>query len=349
MFNTCLTLSRGTRRLSTLALTGAALLLTACDSDSPLEPKALPTEASLARISTGGTSATLVMRLVDQNNNPLPSLAPSAKFTVELKGKAPMDVVDNGKRDADLTVGIVRVTGLDAGTYIVCQTATYANRVLPARPCTTKDLVAGRIGSLDFVNLAKARIRWTTKDYVGNLIGGMEFSWNNQAFTDNQAPDIDPTPGEVEIQVDVEGWYTVCQVEFPAGYLPLPQQMVFCFSKELKHGEVTDGGNWMVMPEFSAYWDVSSGVMDANFNLIPIGGATFTITGSADTITVVDNGANDFDLRVGRLAVKLSGEGSYTICQTVVPTGYSAPNPACKNIEVFGEPVHGGWFINPAN
>ncbi len=67
-------------------------------------------------------------------------------------------------------------------------------------------------------------------------------------------------------------------------------------------------------------------------------------------MTIVDNGANDFDPRVGRLAIKLTGEGYYTICQTVMPAGYSAPSPSCKRVQVFeGEPTNADWFYNPPN
>jgi len=352
MFNACLLPRRGSR-LAAVALTSVALL-TACETDNSVGPNAgLPTSASLAKLSGPNSSATLVIRMVDQNNNVIPALAAWAKFTVELKGQSPMDVIDNGKRDADLTVGIVRVSGLAAGTYTVCQTVAPTNRVLPPNPCATIALVAGRIGSIDFVNLAKARIRWSTKDYVGNLIGGMEFSFQHPdgtfvPFSDNLIPDLDPTDGKVELQVDTEGFYTVCEVGLPAGYVPPQQQMVFCFTKELKHGQITDAASWVVYPQFSMYWGVSNGVMDSTFNLIPIGGASFTVSSSLGTMTVVDNGANDIDQRPGQIAVKLAGESYYTICQTVVPAGYSAPTNPCKRIQLYeGDPTFAGWFINP--
>ena len=104
----------------------------------------------------------------------------------------------------------------------------------------------------------------------------------------------------------------------------------------------------MVYPEFSAFWGVTGGAADSIGNTIGIGGSAFTVTGSLTTITVVDNGANDIDPRVGQLAVKLPSDGYYSICQTVVPAGYTAPSPLCKRIQVFNEePVWANWFYDP--
>src|SRR5687767_8932236 len=98
MFNTRRPMSRGSRRLSTVTLIGTALLA-ACNTDAPVAPNAaVPSDASLAKISGNTGSPTLVIRLVDQHGNPIAALAPSAKFTVETRGEAPMEVIDNGKR-----------------------------------------------------------------------------------------------------------------------------------------------------------------------------------------------------------------------------------------------------------
>jgi uncharacterized repeat protein (TIGR01451 family) len=57
----------------------------------------------------------------------------------------------------------------------------------------------------------------------------------------------------------------------------------------------------------------------------PLAGAEFSLTMGTQTITVVDNGSLDGDGRVGFYAVSGLDFGSWTLTETVVPTGYSGP------------------------
>ena len=64
-------------------------------------------------------------------------------------------------------------------------------------------------------------------------------------------------------------------------------------------------------------------------------------------ITVVDNGANDIDGKLGKVAVKLTSGGPYSICETVPPNGYWNAQPACKQISVAtAKPAWAAWFVN---
>jgi hypothetical protein len=103
-------------------------------------------------------------------------------------------------------------------------------------------------------------------------------------------------------------------------------------------------------PTFSAYWQVTDGTVGADFHYNLIGPSTFTVVNALGgaPITVVDNGVNDIDGNLGKVAVKLPAAGTYSICETVPPNGYWNAQPACKQVPVAtGEAGWAEWFINP--
>jgi uncharacterized repeat protein (TIGR01451 family) len=67
-----------------------------------------------------------------------------------------------------------------------------------------------------------------------------------------------------------------------------------------------------------------------------LGGATFTVAGDptpgsvATLLTVVDNGAGDSNPAAGIIDIDPAKPGTYTICETVPPTGYDLASPACQ-------------------
>lgn len=69
---------------------------------------------------------------------------------------------------------------------------------------------------------------------------------------------------------------------------------------------------------------------------VNIGPSTFTVGAAtgAFNATIADNGANDHDPRLGKLAIKLPAGGEYTICQTVAPANHKLASPACKWVDV---------------
>jgi hypothetical protein len=64
--------------------------------------------------------------------------------------------------------------------------------------------------------------------------------------------------------------------------------------------------------------------------------------------TIADNGVNDFDKRLGKLAIELPDVGKYTVCQTVAVPGHQMSSPNCKRFEVMGKlmPAWLEFFIN---
>ncbi|MCE9553552.1 MAG: hypothetical protein K8T91_09285 [Planctomycetes bacterium] len=72
-----------------------------------------------------------------------------------------------------------------------------------------------------------------------------------------------------------------------------------------------------------------------------LGGATFTIgpvnplTGSGPPLTVVDNGANDADPDAGQIVVNNVRLGTYTITETVAPTGYELDDDSTRSVKVI--------------
>ena len=67
-----------------------------------------------------------------------------------------------------------------------------------------------------------------------------------------------------------------------------------------------------------------------------LGGATFTVAGdptpgsNANLLTVTDNGTGDSNPAVGVIDIDPATPGTYTICETVPPTGYNLAVPPCQ-------------------
>jgi hypothetical protein len=206
-----------------------------------------------------------------------------------------------------------------------------------------------------FINPTIARLRWKVVDAWQNYVGGATFALQDSnatviaTFVDNAAPDIDPTPGKFEVKLPTEGVYQLCTVTPPAGYV-YPGQQVFCMGHLVQHGQITTSPPYTVYPLFSAYWGVTDGTVDANFYPTLIGPSTFKVTssGGAFTVNVVDNGLNDIDTTLGKLAVKLPAGGYYSVCEIVPPPNHWNAKPSCKRINVTsGVPEWAEWFVNP--
>lgn len=46
--------------------------------------------------------------------------------------------------------------------------------------------------------------------------------------------------------------------------------------------------------------------------------------------------------------MKLSGAGTYSVCEVTPPANHWLPKPPCKTIIVgYGTPAFVGWFITP--
>ena len=348
MYASLLSFDRRGLRLSSLVL-GAALLA-ACDNDRPLGPDRtnIPAAAALGK---GPTKGIVSITLVDNKNNPLASAG--AEFSLTIAGQPSVTAIDNGIGDSDPTVGTVFVKGLTPGVYDVCEKAAPAHYVLPTPNCATATVTAGVITPLAFINPTMARLQWGVIDFVPNNIGGAEFELQDgngnmiAKFVDNAPIDVDPNPGRFALEFPVEGQYMLCPINAPAGYVWVSTPM--CIGFTATHGQVESMGDYIVYPEYSAYWYVTDGTVGSDGFPTPLGPSTFQVTNPLGFITtIVDNGPNDFDPRIGKFGIKLPAEATYTVCQTVAPVGYQPAIPQCKRIEVRkGIPGWGEWFYNP--
>ena len=97
-----------------------------------------------------------------------------------------------------------------------------------------------------------------------------------------------------------------------------------------------------------AYWYVTDGTVTPGGFFTPFGPSTFEVVGgNGFTATIVDNGANDTDPRIGRMAIILPDAGAYSVCQTVAPINHQKANPSCKRVDVQkGTPAWLEYFIN---
>ena len=339
-----------TLRRSALAVVGA-VVVTACETDKPLAPRAAePTSASLA-LAPSKDKGSLSIKMLDQNGQLVK--APGARFTVTAKGGLTFNAIDNGVQDADPVVGAVRIAGLTPATYLVCEIIPPPGYVQPTE-CASAT-VGGIIASqVTFLNLTIARVSWTVKDFVGNLVGGMQFTGSDtvgktDTITDNLPPDLDPKPGRVEVLAR-PGNYVVCETKLPAGYVYLPGQTNFCLGGAAEHGKVTNIVDFTIYPEVSAFWYIIGDGQDSLGIPLGVGPSQFEVRNAGSTVVkmIPDNGVEDFDLRVGRMAVKLPAAGDWSICQKAAAPNRKIATPPCVRVTVnYGDPKMVGWFYNP--
>jgi hypothetical protein len=90
-------------------------------------------------------------------------------------------------------------------------------------------------------------------------------------------------------------------------------------------------------------------IVDQNGAAPSTTGAQFTVSQSGGQIAVflVDNGAGDLDPAPNKLTMKVTNSGTYTVCQTVAPTDYMLPNPACQSVMVGGILAASLTFVDP--
>lgn len=324
-----------------LALAGA-VVLAACENDKSVGPSSVtsvPTAASLAR-ATG--NATLTIRLVDQNSDPVTTLAAKFKVSTSAGGPGAL-IVDNAPNDGDSAIGTILMKGLAAGTYEVCQTIAPTDYVLPEVPCKTVIVGGIAAASVQFVDLTVARVKWGTVDFLGNRIGGAVIkvhdglSWSTIA--DNSTLDLDPAPGAFEVKAP-QGTYGICPKTPPSGWI---FSYPYCIGMPTPHGQTTDLSGFGVNPEFSAYFAA------ANYDGLagPSGYEIKAVSGNFSA-KLVDEGVNDaWTGNLGRMWIKLPAAGDYQICQKVAPPNTAIADPACKTITVkLGVLVDAGLFVS---
>jgi hypothetical protein len=350
MFATLRSFDRRAVRLLGVAFAGA-MALAACDTDKPMAPKHpdSPTAAQPVLFTIGGT---LVIKVVDTTQALITNSL--TEFKVVGPNKATWVVKDNIANDADPTTGVLRMKGLAAGQYQICETVAPVSYAMPNPACVTAT-VSAYTATVSIMHQTVARAQWSVIDYVPNYVPGMVFTLRDSTnaivtfITDNVGADSDPAGGKFDIRWATEGVYKLCEDTPPAGYSYPNGQAVFCATIQLKHGTIWQAGQYTVYPTYSAYWKVTDGTIDPNFYYHLIGPSTFTVVNvlGGPAITVVDNGANDIDGDLGTVVVKLTQAGTYSICETVPPNGYWNAQPACKQVQVAAaEAGWAEWFIN---
>lgn len=332
--------SRRALRCSVIALAGVALFA-ACDTDRPLTPRpdAVPTSPQLAK---GGRGGTIIITVVDANGATLTTLG--AVFSGTKSAQAKFGVGDNDWGDENPTVGIIQLSGLQNGTYSVCQKYVPAGYLFPTPACQDVGIGGSGPAQVTFVDPAVPRAKWVAKDGVtGDSTYGALFSIDEGSgpvyIVDNQALDLDKRPGVFEVKLSSNGASVkVCPELAPVGRtwsLPLKG----CVTKT--SNGTTDFGAWNVPPEYSIYWYASVNGIDAT-------DGTYTITAAAGgfSTTITNNDANDLWKNTW-IYTALPGAGTYTVCQTVAPTGTKIAAPACIDVQVeFGVPTLVGPFQN---
>jgi hypothetical protein len=90
-------------------------------------------------------------------------------------------------------------------------------------------------------------------------------------------------------------------------------------------------------------------IVDQNGNTPSTTGAQFTVTQAGGQIAMflVDNGPGDLNSMPNKLAMKVTNGGTYTVCQTVAPTDYMLPDPACQSVMVGGILPASLTFVDP--
>ena len=353
MFAPLLSFDRRAVRLLGLGFAGA-LALTACDTDEPMVPKHPDVSTAAQPALYPSTTGTLVLKVVDKNQALITTSL--AEFKVVGPTKATWGVKDNVANDADPANGVIQMKSLTAGQYEICETSAPVNYAMPTPACFTATVSANTSSTVSVVHQTMARAQWSVVDFVPNFVPGMVFALRDSTNTivtliyDNSGQDADPVGGKVDFRWPIEGSYTLCEHVLPAGYVFPKAQIKFCFPLQLKHGQTKVVAKFTVYPTFSAYWQVTDGTVDANFYPKLIGPSTFTVVNSIGgaVTTVVDNGINDIDGTIGKVAVKLPSAGTFSICETVPPNGYWNAQPACKQIPLAtGEPAWAEYFVNP--
>lgn len=351
MSKTLLSFPRAALRLSRFAVAGVAFVA-ACDDNQPAAPKppTIPATAKAAVISP--KTGSLVMKVFDEKQA-LITTSP-ATFNVVGPNSATWTLRDGFVNDSDPTVGVSLLTGLTPGLYQVCETEAPVDYAIAKPACGSVTIYANATSGLYLVNPHLPKITVKTVDFVPNPVPWATFTVKDSSnvyqtiIQDNDGIDLDKTFGTVTMQLPFEGKYTLCQAGPPPGYAYPVAQIKFCFDFTVKNAEVKQVATFTVYPIASAYWQVTDGTININnfYNLI--GPSSFKVYAANQTWTdVTDNGLNDIDPTLGKVAVKLPVAGSYQICETTpVPNHWNA-NPACKPITVAtGVPAWAEWFIN---
>lgn len=188
---------------------------------------------------------------------------------------------------------------------------------------------------------------------MGSVNGDMTYinvsgsAWNvitplgdTMHVVDNGKLDSDPTLGRVKVSKVLAGKYTLCPASAPTGYA-FPYTL--CVSTTLVSGSYA-GVGFLAYQAPSLWWEVRSTALEM------IAGGTYSVANTRfgnGSFNVTDNGQNDLDPTVGRVAVKLGGIGSYSVCEVTPPAGFWPAMTTCMSATNFnGGTKWVGQFMN---
>jgi hypothetical protein len=345
-----------TNRRRQFGVCGALLAvsaLAACDKSDPMSPALEPTTSQKA-LGYQIQPTVINLKTVDEKNAVVKWYG--AEF--EVKGPFGIDKIidDNGPEDSDPAYGQIKLVGFVDGQYNICEiNVAMGFSFPPTGQCVTGYLGVGGQLSFTFFNPRPPYLQWNATDDVGNRLGGASvFTVKDSlgkgwTITDNDPlSDSDPWAGGLQTSVSHPGTWTICETVAPAGYVKPAGQP--CKNIVVAWGGIGFAGGFDNDLPYSLNFGVTEGVLDVNNNYVPLAGAKFTVAyqRGLSKFNVDDNGPNDYDPRPGRVAVKLTAAGAYTVCEVTAPANHWLPKPPCQTVTVgYASPAFVGWFITP--
>ena len=289
-----------------------------------------------------------------------------------LTGMGTLIVVDGGANDADgLANGVLKVREVLFGTYTITETIAPpgygldddATRLVTVSPTDLHAVIGvqtaddiGNTDESDFHNRLLGSIAWEKRATDSNpvLLAGATFTITPNPLTggatltvvDGGLNDADGMAnGVLQVNDVLLGTYTITETVAPTGFAidDDPTRLVTVSALELNPVVGTQGSDQMGDTDESDFHNRLGSVAwekrATDSNPVLLAGATFSITpnpltGGA-TLTVVDGGLNDADgMANGVLQVNNVRLGTYTITETVAPTGFALDDDATRLITV---------------
>lgn len=327
MLSTLIRLDRSTRRLSSLALVGAATLA-ACDTDKSVAPRtdAVPSDASPLILQLKPSA--LIITIVDQNGKAPKTVG--AQFTITAAGGPSVFLIDNGSGDADPTPNVIKRLNL-LGAYNLCQTVAPPDYVLPTTPCQSVSVGGGIMTNVKFIDSTVGLIQFSAVDIFDGGVKGATFSVDlgngPVSVLDNSALDLDKNPGRFLVKAP-NGTFNICPGTPAAGWF-FNVAAQGCGNGTAPAGQTTWVAAWRM---YAAY---SVAVLVGDPITWGAGPSTYTVTNANGfSVTLVDQGPIDRSSKLGYLYMVLPAAGDYMICQTTPPPGTKLANQPCVQFSV---------------
>ena len=288
-----------------------------------------------------------------------------AAFTLSRPGQS-VQVTDNtGQsgytgRDTNPEPGHFAVGGLDFGDWTLSETTVPQGYAGGAAEQLTLTAGASTVDVGDVVNTQDGRVSWTKVGEDGTPLAGAEFTvatgtgkgaqgldvTDNTGQSGYAGPDTDPRTGRFALEGLDFGTWTLTETVPPLGWTGLAEPIEFTVSAKAQTvglGAIRNTMNgrltWSKVGEDGA----------------PLAGATFTLTLGDQTVSVPDNTGQpgyegaDTNPAVGVFAVEGLDFGSWTLTETVVPTGYAGIEPRTVEVVPSATPILLGAIENTEN